>query len=172
AQDAPLPKPESQDPASEAPSVQVSPASSPLPTPAPQLIPPDVLPLSERTASPAPGGSSSLSIPQLDDAFARNPAHTVADATRRQIEWRELRNRIANDADLKAKLRLAEAAPTDLKKRKLLRSYYDAYFGRMTALASTPEMKAYLKDRKTEQLNKLPQPRVRPDTSPSAKPNG
>ena len=110
-----------------------------------------------------------MTIPQLDEALARSPVNAAANATRRQIEWRELRNRVANDADLKAKLRVAEAARTDLEKRKLLGRYYEAYFGRMIALASSAEFKAFLEEKKTEQLSALAQRRVRPEPSPSAR---
>ncbi len=172
AQEPPLPKSDTQDPAIEAPEAKPSTTAAPLSTPAPQLIPPDVLPLHEPNASPPPADSNLLTVPQLDEALARSPANAAAADTRRQAEWRQLRNRVANDADLKEKLRMAEAAPTDLQKRRLLGRYYKAYFGRMIALAATPELKAYLEAKKTEQLNALPQPRTRPEPSPSAKAKG
>jgi len=140
-------------------------ALSPLPTPLPQLVPPDILPLSERVASPAPPGAKVSNLPQLDEGFKASPVNAAAEANRRQFEWRELRNRVANDQDLKAKLKLAETASTDLDRRKLLRSYYEAYFRRMDALAATPEMKVFLQDQKTRALASLAQPRVRPDAS-------
>ncbi|MFN2509066.1 MAG: hypothetical protein ABR589_09880 [Chthoniobacterales bacterium] len=71
-----------------------------------------------------------------------------------------------NNAEVKAALATANSARTDLEKRKLLRVYYEMLYAKMTALAA-PEMKTYLNDKKNEALNALPQPRVRPDASPS-----
>jgi len=154
AQEPALPQPESQDAPTPQPSGSVPP---PL---APQLIPDDVLPL------PAPVPSVA-SLPQLDEAFKDNPLSAAAADYRRRIEWRRLRNRVVNDSMVKAALANADAARTDLQKRKLLRRYYEMLFGKMIARASTPDMKAYLMDRKKDHLNSLPQPHVRPETSPS-----
>ena len=159
-QDAPLPEPEIP---GTTPVEQ--PFPSPLASPPRQLIPPDVLPPSK----PAATSPNVTTIPQLDAELARGPVNAAAHATQLQIGWRELRNRVANNADLKEKLRLAEAARTDLKKRQLLGLYYEAYFGRMMALASTPELKNYLEAEKDERLKTLAQPRTRPSPASAAK---
>ncbi len=166
-QDAKPPKPATQDPLPEPSPAEPFEIPSSLATPAPQLIPPDTLPLPDRAASPAPG-TSVFTIPQLDQGFKASPVNAAADAVRWQIAWRELRNQVAKDADLRAKLQLAERAPTDLSRRNFLRAYYEAYFGRIIDRASTPELKTYLKDRKTEALAALAQRRVRPETAPPA----
>src|SRR2546430_5288331 len=51
-----------------------------------------------------------------------------------------------------------------------LRNYYDIYYQRMSALATTPELKLALQALKTAQQSMLDQPRVRP--SPTAGPSG
>jgi hypothetical protein len=129
----------------------------------PQLIPDDTLP------AVAPNATAP-SLQQLDEAFKEKPISTAAADYRNRLEWRRLRNIVTNDAELKAALATAEAAKTDLQKRKLLRRYYEMCFGRMIRLASTPEMKAYLTARKNEQLGLLPQPHVRPTPTPSPSP--
>jgi len=166
AQELPLPNPETQDAVPGTTSVLTS-----SPSPAPELIPADVLPAIDRGASPAPPSANEPAIPKLDEIFRQNPLSAAAENSRRHAEWRQLQNRVVNDAKVKEALRLADAAGTDLEKRKLLRSYYQIFFGKMIALASTPEMKAYLNERKKNQLNALPQPRVRPEPAAPAKPN-
>src|SRR3954447_26196097 len=111
AQEPPLPK-------ADAPT-SVDPAATPLPEPpAPQLIPDDVLP----AATPA---ASAPNLQQLDEVFKDTPITTAAAAYRLRIEWRKLRNAVVNDAEVKAALKTAEAAKTDLQKRKLLQRYYE-----------------------------------------------
>ena len=56
----------------------------------------------------------------------------------------------------------ARAARTDLEKRERLREYYDVYYGKMRALASSGELKSYLDRIKKEHLDLLSQARVRP----------
>ena len=89
-----------------------------------------------------------LGIPQLDESFRQNPVSATAENARKHEEWRQLQNRVANDAEIKAALRTADAAHTDLEKRRLLRTYYEIYFGKMITLASNPEIKTYLVARK------------------------
>jgi len=145
------------------------PLSVPSPTspaPAPELIPPDVLPLS----SPRPLVTPAVtSIPQLDESF-KNPPIVATENARRHLQWRRLRNLTANDVAVKAALSAAEAASTDREKRQLLRRYYEIQFGKMTALAPTQEMKTFLMEKKRDQLNALPQPRVRPEPTPRVDP--
>ena len=166
AQDAPLPQPATQDPApllpTPAPSATVTPA-------APQLIPADILPMPDPAAS-APASLPDIpTIEQLDQAMSPPPLSPAAVARQQHIEWRKLRNQVQNEARVKAALAEADAAKTDLQRRKLLARYIELYHARMIALAP-PEMKQYLLDRKREQLAALPQPRVRPETAPKPAP--
>ena len=154
AQEPPLPQPDTQ---------ETPPPAAPVPS-VPQLIPDDVLP----PATPVP---SAPSLPQLDEVFKDNPLTQAAADQRARIEWRKLRNVVANDATVKAARAEAEAARTDLQKRKLLRRYYEMLYAKMMPHASSPEVRRYLQDRKRDQLNALPQPRVRPETVPSPSPS-
>ena len=155
AQDVPLPTSEPQDPAAAADA-----------TPPPELIPADILPPPD-PAAPAPA----LDIPtidQLDAGLKPPPLSPAAEAHRLHLEWRKLRNQVQNEARVKAALADADAARTDIERRKLLARYHEIFYSRMIAIA--PEMKSYLLDRKREQLASLPQPRVRPETAPKPTP--
>jgi len=166
AQQPPLPKAESQDPQPTA-----SAAAERVAVPAgPQLIPPPLLaPDVSPSATPAP---NSPTIPQLDEAFKQSPLSAAAENSRRHSEWRALRNRVVADPRVVTALAAAETARTDLEKRRLLRQYYELFYAQMIGLAATPELKTYLNDRKNERLAALPQPRVRPTSTPSSPPKG
>jgi hypothetical protein len=168
AQEPLLPKPESQEPAA-TPLVGNSLPPVAAPSAPPQLMAPDVLSLSERSA-PQPG-TPNISLPEVEQSLVSTMESSAAENQRRQQEWRRLRNLVANDAEVKKAMLRADSARTDLEKRRLLRIYYDTYFAKITNLAA-PEMKAYLADRKNEQLSALPQPRVRPETVEKKKPGG
>jgi hypothetical protein len=80
-----------------------------------------------------------------------------------------------NDPQVQAAQAYAQAAPTDLEKRNRLRNYYNIYYERMSALATTPEIKLALQGLKSSHQGALAQPRVRPtpDTStPTPTPSG
>ena len=97
-----------------------------------------------------------------------------ADELRVHKEWRQLKNRTVNDPEVQAAKVYAQSARTDLEKRNRLRNYYDVYYQRMSALATTPELKLALQSLKTSHQTLLDQPRVRPtpDTStPSPTPS-
>ena len=157
AQDAALPKVDAQNSAPE--------AAQPSATPAPVVPPPIAIP--EDLLRAAPDAPSALpdvpTLPQLNDSFKPAPLSPAAQQQQLNIESRKLRNRVQNELQIKTALAHAEAAPTDLEKRKRLAKYYDAYYGRMIALAATPELKKFIRDRKTESLVALKQPRVRPE---------
>ncbi len=142
--------------------------SSPTPTPAapvPQLIPSPVIPALE-PEPPSPSVPSAVpALSQLDQLFKSTPLGKEAEEFRRHVEWRQLQNRVVDDPDLIALRASAEAAPTDLEKRNRLRNYYAASYGRMRALASSPETKTYLDQKRAEHLALLAQPRVRPNGS-------
>jgi hypothetical protein len=134
----------------------------PAPTPAaPRLIPADLLP------APLPDAAANRppvpTVPEIDAGFAPKPLSPEMDNYRRHVEWRKLRNRVQNDPAVKQALRRAQAAPTDLEKRELLRDYYELLYAKMSGSASA-DMKPFLQQRKAEALSGLPQPRVRPET--------
>ena len=158
AQEAPLPKVDAQNPAPAATEASATPAPS---VPEPIAIPEELLREPERpAAAPLPDVPS---IPQLNDSFKPAPLSAAAQQQRLNVESRKLRNRVQNEPQIKAALAHAEAAPTDLEKRKRLAKYYDAFYGRMIALAATPELKTFIRERKLESLVALKQPRVRPE---------
>ncbi len=151
AQDAPLPSPEI--------AGSATPVPQPAVTPPPPIIDPRLLALPNEKEPPVPIVPE---IPALDEAFAPSPLSAAAEEQRQHIEWRRLRNVAQNEAEVRAALAAATAAPTDLEKRKLLGRYYDLAYGRMMAHAA-PDMQKYLLARKREAVGLLPQPRVRPD---------
>jgi hypothetical protein len=127
---------------------------------------PDITP----TAIPSlePNGPDVPELSQLDEAFKPKSLGKEADERRLHVEWRQLKNRLAADPELRAAKAAAQAARTDLEKRNGLRNYYNIYYERMSALAPSVEMKLALESLKTAHQNTLNQPRVRP--SPTATP--
>jgi hypothetical protein len=101
-------------------------------------------------------------LSQIDEIFRQTSLGKEADEMRLRIQSRELANRVANDPRIAAAKKSVKAAPTDLEKRERLRAYYDIYYGKMRALASTEELKSYLDRAKKEHLDLLSQARVRP----------
>ncbi len=93
-----------------------------------------------------------------------------ADDLKRHLESRKLANQVVSDPDIVAAKAAAKAAKTDLQKRERLRLYYNLYYGRMEALAATPELKAYVNQTKNAHLALLAQPRVRPTPTPAKSP--
>jgi hypothetical protein len=118
------------------------------------------------TISPEPLAPNVPELSQLDEAFKPKSLGKEADQRRLHIEWRQLKNRVVNDPSIRAAKAAAMAARTDLEKRNRLRNYYNVYYDRMSALASSAEMKLALEALKTANFNSIDQPRVRP--SPSA----
>jgi hypothetical protein len=53
-----------------------------------------------------------------------------------------------------------------LEKRNRLRSYYNVYYQRMSAIARTPELKLALEALKSSHEGLMDQPRVRPTPTP------
>ena len=134
--------------------------------------------LPEATVTPTvpPNGPELPEISQLDQTFSKpRSLGKEADAARVHIEWRQLKNRTVNDPEVRAAKAYAQAARTDLEKRDRLRNYYNIYYERMSALATTPEIKLALQGLKSSHQGMLAQPRVRPtpDTStPTPTPSG
>jgi hypothetical protein len=147
---------------SNAPLPEISPAASPEPS-APQLIPAAPVAPVLPSAPPVPD------ISQLDAAFKQTPLGKAAEEYRLHVEWRKLQNRVADDPDVIAAHKTANAARTDLAKRELLRDYYKLYYGRLAKLASTPELKAYVEQQKNAHLGTTAQDKVRPSATPGAK---
>jgi len=123
----------------------------------------------EPTPSPEPPNGPELpEISQLDQNFSKpRSLGPQADELRVHKEWRQLKNRTVNDPEVQAAKAYAQAARTDLEKRNRLRNYYNVYYERMSALATTPELKLALQSLKTSHQASLAQPRVRPTPNTS-----
>jgi hypothetical protein len=123
--------------------------------------------LRERQSEATPAESQAMpnaNLPELSDldkAFKQTSLGQEADERRLHLEWRQLANRVVNDPEIVAAKRSVAGARTDLEKRERLRAYYDIYYGKMRALASSSEMKNALDTLKTEHLSHINQPRVR-----------
>jgi hypothetical protein len=121
----------------------------------------------EPTPSVPPNGPELPEISQLDQNFSKpRSLGKEADLARIHIEWRQLKNRTVNDPAVQAAKAFAQAARTDLEKRNRLRNYYNIYYERMSALATTPEIKVALQALKTSHQGILDQPHVRPSPTP------
>ncbi|HEU0207459.1 MAG TPA: hypothetical protein VFQ78_00630 [Candidatus Udaeobacter sp.] len=120
----------------------------------------------EASPTPPPNGPELPELKELDESFKPKSLGKDADALRMHVQWRELKNRTVNDPDVQAAKKYAQAARTDLEKRHRLRNYYDIYYERMSALATTPELKLALQALKGAHENILAQPRVRPSPTP------
>jgi hypothetical protein len=123
----------------------------------------------EATAPPSsePNGPELPEISQLDQTFSKPKSlGKEADALRVHIEWRQLKNRTVNDPAVQMAKAYAQAARTDLEKRERLSAYYEVYYQRMSALATTPEIKLALQVLRASHQYFLAQPRVRPSPTP------
>jgi hypothetical protein len=155
------------------------PAATETPTASPSVRPelniPDI-PLTVEPAplvpntSPAPS-KSAPPLEELDAAFKKSSLGQAVEEQRMHVEWRKLKNRTVQDPEVVAAKAAAEKARTDLEKRNLLRAYYKLHYARMQALASTPEMKTYLEEKKKAILAGLDQPHVRPNPTAGASPS-
>ena len=116
----------------------------------------------EPTPAPPPNGPELPALKQLDQSFKPPNLGIEAEGAKLRIEWRQLRNRTVNDPAVQAAKTYAQSARTDLEKRIRLREYYNIYYQRMSALATTPEIKVTLQSLKTTHEGLLAQPRVRP----------
>ena len=121
----------------------------------------------EPSPTPPPNGPELPDLKQLDDNFTKPKSlGKAADELQVHALWRQLKNRIVNDPDVQAAKKYAQAARTDLEKRKRLSNYYEIYYQRMSALATTPELKVALQALKESHQGILAQPRVRPSPTP------
>ena len=113
----------------------------------------------EPSPTPPPNGPELPELKQLDDSFKPKSLGKEADALQVHALWRQLKNRTVNDPDVQAAKKYAQAAPwTDLEKRKRLSDYYEVYYKRMSALATTPELKVALQALKDTHQAILAQP--------------
>jgi hypothetical protein len=135
--------------------------TSPAPSAQPQLMPAPLPPPSGEPAVPSPAANIP-DLSQLDAVFKQSSMGKEADDIKRHLELRRLENQVVGDPAIVGAKAEAQAAKTDLEKREKLRVYYNLYYGRMGALASTPELKAYVETMKTAHLALTAQPRVRP----------
>lgn len=149
---------------------------APSPSARPQLDIPDIpmtvepSPLLPNT-SPAPK-KNMPSLPELDAAFQHSSLGQAVEEQRLHLEWRKLKNRASADPEVIAARKAIDTARTDVDKRNLTRTYYKIFYARMQALAETPDVKAYLEQKRKDALNSLAQPNVRPEPTvhPSATP--
>jgi hypothetical protein len=116
-------------------------------------------------------------LSQLDEAFKQSSLGKAADEYRTRVAWRRLQNETSHDPEVVAAKSAAEHAHTDLEKRQRLRDYYEIYYGKMRARASTAELRAALEEFKNDHLRLLAQPKVRPNElanlpTPTATPKG
>ena len=155
------------------PAATETPTASPITRP--ELNIPDIpltvepAPLTPNT-SPTPS-KSAPPLEELDAAFKRSSLGQAVEEQRMHVEWRKLKNRTVDDPDVVALKAAAEKARTDLEKRNLMRAYYRLQYKRMQALAATPELKAYLEEKKKAMLAGLDQPHVRPNPTASPSPS-
>src|SRR6516164_1422188 len=124
----------------------------------------------EASPTPPPNGPELPDVKKLDDTFKPKSLGTDADALQVHALWRHFNNRTVNDPEVQAAKKYALAARTDLERRKRLGNYYEIYYQRMSALATTPELKVALQALKNNDQNMLAQPNVRP--SPTPEPSG
>ena len=127
-------------------------------------IPVEPAPLVPNTA--APPKKSLPSIQELDTAFQHSSLGAAVEEQKLHLEWRKLQNRASQDAEVIAAKKAINEARTDPEKRDLARAYYKMFYGRMLALAETPEVKAYVEQKKKDAINSLAQPRLRPEPTP------
>jgi hypothetical protein len=124
----------------------------------------------EPSPTPPPNGPELPELKQLDDSFKPKSLGKAADELEVHALWRQLKNRTVNDPEVQAAKKYAQSARTDLDKRNRLHDYYEIYYKRMSALATTPELKVALQALKDVHQGMLAQPRVRP--SPTPEPSG
>lgn len=126
-------------------------------------------PTPEATKAPAERANPA-NIPelaQLDEIFKQTSVGKEGDEQRLRVEWRQLKNQVANDPDLAAAKHAAETARTDLEKRERLRAYYKLYYTRIRTFPLSPAMKQHVDRMEATQLGSTTQSRVRPTPSPS-----
>jgi hypothetical protein len=136
--------------------------SATAPIEPPSLIPPNSL--------PGPGAAAFPKIPSgpdlqmLDALFKQTSLGKAADEYRLHLQMATLETRIRNDEDLHELRASSNKARTDLERRHRLRAYYQLYFKKLLALATTPDLQAYLRAQEASHETSLLQPHVRHET--------
>jgi len=120
-----------------------------------------------KTESSVPPAPNLPERSQIDEIFRQTSLGKEADERRLHLQWRELANQVGNEPRIIEARNYAERAPTDLEKRQRLRDYYEFYYDRMRALASSSEMKTALDELKRAHVSLTAQRRVRPETDAS-----
>jgi hypothetical protein len=145
---------------------------APSPSARPQLDIPEI-PMEVEPSPLVPNTSATPkknipSISELDTAFPHSSLGQAAEEQRLHLEWRKLKNRASLDPEVAAAKKAIDTARarTDVEKRNLMRTYYKVFYAHMLVLAETPEIKAYLEQRKKDALNNLAQPNLRPEPTP------
>jgi hypothetical protein len=160
--------------AQEPPLPESSGTPPPTPTARPQLNIPDIpievepSPLVPNT-SPTPK-KTMPTMQELDAAFQHSSLGAAVEEQRLHLEWRKLQNRASDDPEVVAAKKAIHRARTDVEKRDLMRAYYKIFYAHMQALAETPEIKAYLEQKKNAAIGGLAQPHIRPEPTPRPTP--
>jgi hypothetical protein len=153
------------------------PAATETPAPSPSARPQIDIPEIPMAVEPSPlvpntsptPKKNMPSLPELDAAFQHSSLGQAVEEQRLHLEWRKLKNRANDDPEVIAAKKAIASGRTDLDKRNLMRAYYKIFYAHMQALAESPDVKAYLEQKKKDALNSLAQPNVRPE--PSARPS-
>lgn len=148
---------QTQEAAAEAPS-----SPTPIPVEPPSLIPPNLLSSPGPSALPPEPTAPDLQL--LNALFKESSLGKTADEHRLHEQAAALKVRIRNDQDLHKLKAFAQQAPTDLEKRRRLKVYYDTFYKKLSALADTPDLKAYIKAQRAGNELLLLQPHVRHET--------
>jgi len=157
AQSSPSPDDHSAQPANTQMTLPTASPSATVSIEPPSLIPPNILPAPDSL----PKIPATQELQQLNEFFKKTSLGKVADEHRLQLQMVALETRIRNDEDLYALKATALKASTDLERRHWLKSYYELYFKKLRALATTPDLKAYLDAHEASRKLSLLQPHVR-----------
>ncbi len=145
-------------------------ATAEIPAPSATIVPVEPASIIPPNSLPGPGAAGLPKIPaapeleQLNALFKQSSLGKAADDHRLLVQTAELETKIRNDQDLHALLRAADTAHTDLVRRHRLRAYYEAYYKKLLARATTPELRAFLTSQKASHQRALLQPSVRHET--------
>jgi hypothetical protein len=158
--------------AQEPPLPQSSGTPAATPTARPELNIPDI-PIEPAPLEPNASATPKKAMPtiqELDTAFQHSSLGAAVEEQRLHLEWRKLQNRASDDQEVAAAKKAIDRARTDVEKRELMRAYYRVFYAHMQALAETPEIKAYLEQKKNAAIGGLAQPHIRPEPTPRPSP--
>ena len=158
--------------AQEPPLPSPSATAAPSPSARPELNIPDI-PVEPSPLVPNTSATPKKTLPslqELDTAFQHSSLGQAVEEQKLHLEWRKLQNRASRDPDVIAAKNAIPKARTDPEKRDLVRAYYKVYYDRMLSWAETPDVKAYVEQKKKDAINGLAQPRVHPESAPRPPP--